>query len=113
MTFELPLVLIAGFASVALAIGALISYALTWTTPEQREIRRLSQRGEGVLAQLQLTEAPSPWVKRFQQVVPKSPKDMTRLRRRLAIAGYTSLSASIAYAASEMLLPFVVGGLTL
>ena len=41
MTFELPLVLIAVFASVALAIGALVSYALTWTTPEQREIRRL------------------------------------------------------------------------
>ncbi|MEO7272772.1 MAG: type II secretion system F family protein [Vicinamibacterales bacterium] len=113
MTFDLPLVLIGVFASVALGIGALVSYALTWTTPEQRQIRRLAQRGEGVLAQLQLTEAPSAWVKRFQQMVPKSPKDMTRLRRRLATAGYTSLGAAVVYAGSEALLPFVVGGATL
>ena len=45
-------------------------------------IRKLSQRGESVLAQLNLTELPGPWVKRFQQMVPRSPKDMTRLRRR-------------------------------
>src|SRR3954471_16292364 len=113
MTMELPLMLLAVFVSVALGIGALVSFALTYSTPEQREIRRLAQRGEGVLAQLQLTEAPSPWIKRFQQIAPKSPKDMTRLRRRLATAGYTGLSASVIYAAAEMLLPFVVGGLSL
>jgi len=113
MNIELSFMLIAVFASVALGIGALVSYAITWTTPEQREIRKLAQRGDGMLAQLQLTEAPSPWVKRFQQVAPKSPKDMSRLRRRLATAGYTSLSASAIYAAGEMLLPFVVGGIAL
>jgi tight adherence protein C len=113
MSFELPFVLFAVFASVALAAGALISFALTWSTPEQREIRRLSQRGDGILAQLHLSEAPGPWVKRFEQVVPKSPKDMSRLRRRLATAGYRSLAAATVYAASETLLPFVVGGLAL
>jgi tight adherence protein C len=113
MTMELPLMLIVVFVSVALGIGALVSFALTYSTPEQREIRRLSQRGDGVLAQLQLADAPTVWVKRFQQLVPKSPKDMTRLRRRLSTAGYYSLGASVAYAASETLLPFVVGGITL
>jgi tight adherence protein C len=38
---------------------------------------------------------------------------MTKLRRRLASAGYNSLGASVAYAASETLMPFVVGGITL
>ena len=38
-------VLIAVFASVALGVGALVSFALAWSTPEQREIRRLSQLG--------------------------------------------------------------------
>jgi hypothetical protein len=95
MSIDLPLVLIAVFASVALGAAAIASLALNWTTPEQRQIRRLSQRsGEGILAQLHLTEAPAPWVKRFQQIVPKSPKEMTRLRRRLSTAGYRSLAAS-------------------
>src|SRR5262245_23027492 len=113
MSVELSFMLFAVFASVALGVGAIVSYALTYSTPEQREIRRLSQRGDTVLAQLALTEAPGPWVKRFQQLVPKSPKDMTRLRRRLATAGYRSLTAAVLYGAAEMLMPFVVGGLAL
>ena len=113
MSFELPFMLVAVFLSVALGIGALLSFALTWTAAEQREIRRLSERGDGVLAQLNLAEVPSPWVKRFQQIVPKSPKDMTRLRRRLSSAGYRSLAAAVAYGAAETLMPFAVGGLAL
>ena len=62
MSFELPFMLVAVFLSVALGIGALLSFALTWTTAEQREIRRLSERGDGVLAQLNLAEVPSPGV---------------------------------------------------
>ena len=51
MSFDLPFVLLAVFASVALAAGALLSFALTWSTPEQREIRKLSERGgAGVIA---------------------------------------------------------------
>jgi tight adherence protein C len=108
------LVLFAVFASVALAAGAVASFALSWSSPEQREIRKLSQRGgEGVLAALQLADAPNPWVKRFQQVTPKSPKDMSRLRRRLGAAGYRSLTAAVIYGAAETLLPFIIGGMTL
>ena len=38
---------------------------------------------------------------------------MTKLRRRLTAAGYRSVSAAIIYGAAEVILPFVVGGLTL
>jgi tight adherence protein C len=114
MTTSFLLVLIAIFGSVALIGGTLASALLTWSAPEQREIRRLSRRGAGgVLAQLQLSEAPAPWVKRFQQLVPKSPKDMTRLRRRLATAGYRTLTAAVVYGSAEALLPFVTGGAAL
>ena len=107
------LVLVAVFASVALAAGAIVSQVLNWSTPVQREIRKLSQRGDGVLAALQLTDAPKAWVKRFQQIAPKSPKDLSKLRRRLSAAGYRSLTAAVLYGAAETLLPFIVGGVTL
>ena len=111
MTIQFALILLAIFGSVALLTGAVASTLLTWSTPEQREIRRLSQRGgSSVLAHLHLSETPAPWIKRFQQLVPKSPKDMSRLRRRLSTAGYRNLTAAVVYGSAETLMPFVVGG---
>jgi tight adherence protein C len=107
MSPETTLVLVAVFASVALAVWAVATTVLNWGTAEQREIRRLSQGRVDTFAELQLTDVPSPWVKRFQQVVPKSPKEMSALRRRLAAAGYRSTGAAVAYATCEMLLPVV------
>ena len=90
---------VAVFASVALGDrGAGVVRADLDARPSSARSAGSSQRGDGVLAQLQLTEAPSPRLKRFQQVVPKSPKEMTRLRRRLATAGYHSLTAAVFYA---------------
>src|SRR4051794_22007256 len=107
MTLEMTFVLLAVFMSVALASGLLASLALRWATPEQREIRRISHRGVEGIEELQLTDLPSPWVKRFQQAVPKSPKEMSRLRRRLTAAGYRGMGAAAAYGAAELLLPVV------
>src|SRR5918993_3710729 len=114
MSIQLVLILLAIFGSVALIVAALASTLLTWSTPEQREIRRLSQRGSrSVLRQLQLNETPAPWMKRFQQLAPKSPKDMSGLRRRLATAGYRELPAAVLYGAAETFMPFIVGGAAL
>lgn len=114
MTPEIAFGLVAVFASVALFAGLVGSVAFRWATPEQREIRKLSGRGtDGIMAELELTDVASPWVKRFQQVVPKSPKEMSKLRRRLTAAGYRSVSAAVIYGASEVILPFVVGGIAL
>ncbi len=113
MSQELALVLVAVFASVALAVWAVASSVLNWGTAEQREIRRLSQGRVDNFAELQLTDVPSPWVKRFQQVVPKSPKEMSALRRRLAAAGYRSTGAAVAYATSEMMLPVLFAAASL
>src|SRR6476661_3509268 len=110
MSPQLLLVLLGVFLSVLLAAWAIGTTTLDWLTPEQREIRKLSQGRSDVLAELQLTELPSPWVKRFQQVVPKSPKEMSALRRRMTAAGYTGMAPAVLYSAAEIILP-VVGGI--
>lgn len=111
MSPELAILLVVVFASVAMAVGALASVAARWSAPEQRQIRKLTTRGvEGLISDGELTETAAPWVKRFQQAVPKSPKDMSKLRRRLATAGYRSMTAAALYGAAELVMPFVCAG---
>jgi tight adherence protein C len=114
MSPQIAFIVVAVFISVALGVAALLAVALRWSTPEQREIRKLSNRSvDGILNELELTETTAPWVKRFQQVVPKSPKEMTKARRRLSTAGYRSVTAAVVYSGAELILPFVFAGLIL
>jgi tight adherence protein C len=109
MPLDLVLTLAAVFFSVAVLSGSAVSLALGWSSVERRLIRRLARDGSwgGAIRTLSLTDAPSALIKRLQQVVPKSPKDMSRLRRRLATAGYRSASAATVFAVSELLLTVV------
>jgi tight adherence protein C len=110
MPLDLVVTLAAVFVSVALLSASAVSLVLGWTSPERRMIRQLSREGSSwgsAIRTLSLTDAPSALIKRLQQVVPKSPKDMSRLRRRLATAGYRSVSAATVFAASELLLAVV------
>jgi tight adherence protein C len=115
MPMGLGLTLTAVFLSVALASGSAIWLVLGWSSPERRQIRRLSRDRSTLRATrtLSLTDAPSALVKRLQQVVPKSPKEMSRLRRRLTTAGCPSALAAAVYSASEPLLIVVFGLLVL
>jgi tight adherence protein C len=112
MPMDLVLTLAAVFVSVALVSASAIWLVLGWSSPERRQIRRWSRDRSrvGAIRALSLTDAPSALVKRLQQAVPKSPKDRSRLRRRLVTAGYRSATAAAVYAASEPLL-FVGFGL--
>jgi len=114
MPLDFVLTLAAVFLTVALVTAFSVSLALGWSSTERRLIRRLSRESpwEGAVRTLSLTDAPSALIKRLQQVVPKSPKDMSRLRRRLTNAGYRSASAATVFAASELLLA-VVGALAM
>jgi tight adherence protein C len=115
MPMDLGLTLAAVFLSVALVSGSAIWLALGWNAPERRQIRRLSRdrSSGGAIRALSLIEAPSALVKRLQQIVPKSPQDLSRLRRQLATAGVRSASAAAVYAASELLLFAAFGILAL
>src|SRR5687767_14800157 len=111
MSPQIAIVLVAVFVSIALAIAVVASLAFRWSTPESREIRKLAHRGDKrVFTQTELTEVATPWVKHFQQVAPKSPKAMSKLRRRLTAGGYRSLTAAVLYGAAEVILPFAFGG---
>src|SRR5580704_11340304 len=106
MPMDLGLALAAVFVSVAVVSASAMWLVLGWSSPERRQIRRWSRDRSrvGAIRALSLTDAPSALVKRLQQAVPKSPKDRSRLRRRLVTAGYRSATAAAVYAASEPLL---------
>jgi tight adherence protein C len=108
MSPQIAIVLVGVFVSIGLAVGALALQLLRWSTPEHREIQKLRQRSlDGVFTNMELTEVAAPWVKRFQQVAPKSPKEMSKLRRRLTTAGYRSMTAAVLYGAAEVILPII------
>jgi tight adherence protein C len=59
-----------------------------------------------------LVDSVDPRFKRFPGV-PKSPKEMNRLRRRLALAGYQQPSAMVVYAAAQLITPILLAGTVL
>ena len=62
---------------------------------------------------LPLMDAPNPTLERLASWVPKSPKEMRRVQRRLATAGYLNFGATVAYSFAEIILPLGAAGITL
>jgi len=112
---ELLIPIVAIFLSVALASASLASLALSRRAPGRRRLRDLegSQASTPTLANPQLTEQRSPALRRIASIVPKSPKNMARVQRRLTAAGYQSFGAVVAYSLAELLLPIIFGGLSI
>jgi tight adherence protein C len=100
--------LVALFACVALASGFAVSRVLVWAAPDRKRLREFAPIATGLVREdLQLTETPDPTLRRLSKALPKSPKDLTRLRRQLAAAGYYDLSAAIYYSAAKFACPAV------
>ena len=104
------------FLGVAILSGLVASVVLTRTAPERRRLRELALAGQaraaGMAGALTLTDKPDPTVKRLSTFVPKSPKEMGRLRRRLARGGYQHPRAAVFYALAEVVLPILFALLT-
>jgi tight adherence protein C len=102
---ELTFALVALFASVALLTGTLMSAVLARTLPGRRRLLAM-QSGESQSGALgdasSLTDTPGPYVKKLATYVPKSPKEMTRLQKRLANAGFHGFTPVVVYAFSEL-----------
>jgi tight adherence protein C len=111
MTPNLWLLLAGLFVSIALLSGLGASAALVRWSPERRRVRELATAGfspsVGPVEQIRLTESLDPRLERLARAVPKSPKEMTRLRRRLASAGVHSFGAAVFYALAELALPLL------
>ena len=100
MAVDLIVTLVAGFLAIALVAGYGTSSLLAALSPERRRLRRLVTSGapdDGLEGPLTLVDTVDP---RFKNLpgIPKSPKDMGRLRRRLAMAGYKSPTAVVIFA---------------
>lgn len=112
MTPELVLVVVGFFVSIALLVGIGASAILGRTAPERRRLNEMAAAGASAVAfgsseQIRLTEQLDPRLERIASRLPKSPKEMSRLRRRLAMAGIHSFGAAVIYSVSELTLPFV------
>jgi tight adherence protein C len=101
------------FVSIALLTGVGASMVLVNTTTERRRLRQLAPEGARLVEQVRLTEQLNPRLERIARAIPKSPKEMSRLRRRLAAAGIHSFGAAVLYAVSEFTLPFLFGAVPL
>jgi tight adherence protein C len=116
MSLALLLSIVGVFACVALVSGLAATRILERATPEQRRLRTVAvPHSTGlVLEPTQLTEVPDPFLQKLSKAMPRSPKDMSRLRRRLIRAGYYDIRTTILYAASELVCPviFALGPIT-
>jgi len=115
MTVQLWFALGGFFIAVALLSGALVSALLAGTSTERRRLRQLATAGGGAFApasfggseQTLLTETINPRLEKIAKSMPKSPKELGRLRRRLASAGIHSFGAALFYTICELVLPIV------
>jgi len=112
MPTELVIAIAAVFAAVALAVASMTAWWLNRRTVEQKRLRRLSPSTGVVLESQGLAERPDPILARLSRMVPKSPKDMSRLQRRLARAGYPQFKSTVCFALAELLLPVVFAAAT-
>jgi tight adherence protein C len=117
---ELTIALIALFASLALIAGTATSALLARQAPGRR--RLLASTGSGVRGLImdgqRLSELPTPQQEKIAAYIPKSPKEMGRLQRRLATAGFHGYTPVLVYAlaqligaASGFIIVFFVAGL--
>ena len=114
MTPELWLALGGIFVAIALIAGVITSAILAGRSTERRRLREMSAAGAGGGTvsfggpeQVLLTERISPRLEKIARTMPKSPKEMSRLRRRLAAAGIHSFGAALFYTIAELTLPIL------
>jgi tight adherence protein C len=111
MVPEVIIAILGVFISVALVAAATASWWLARNSPEQRRLRNLGPVTDTgiVVERPRLMETPDASLSRLRRLLPKSPKDMSRLQRRLAQAGYPHVQAVVYYSLAELLLPVVFG----
>jgi tight adherence protein C len=90
---------------------------LARSSPERRRLRQMATAGVGGLldgAPVSLTDRPDGFSKKVTSFVPKSPKEMGRLQRRMLRAGFANPARAAAiFAMSELLCPLLAAGATL
>jgi len=108
---SLPVELVVGlgavFVSVALIAGLATLLTLSRPSQTRRRLEALvpAQATANVVLTGALTSGRDPTLARWSRLLPKSVKDMSRLERRLANAGYNAPIIAVGFAGAEMVLP--------
>jgi tight adherence protein C len=114
VTPELLIAVFGVFIVVAFSAATATSWWLARTAPEQRRLRTMTQPSTtGLVVPAGLTETPDPFLASLSKWVPKSPKEMSKLQRRLTRAGYRRRSAVIYYSLAEIGLPLGLAALAI
>lgn len=110
MTNDTLLALTLVFAASGLVAGFAAWLVVGRLAPARKRLEALAVAPQAsvIRAEVRLADIDAEQVRKLSRVVPKSPKDIGRLRRRLARAGYQSVAAAAVYSFSEMALPIVV-----
>ena len=109
MTIDLFVTISAVFVFMALITGMVVSGVLSARSPERRRLQQLVTAGgpDAGLAGVSLVDSVDPRLKRIPGLLPKSAKDMNRLRRRMAAAGYHTPTAMVVFGAATLITPIV------
>jgi len=117
MQDPLALALVLVFVAVAVLSGLAASIVMTRTSPERRRLREMVAAAGAYTVgtvTLSLTDRPGQMVKRVSTFVPKSPKEMGRLQRRMVRAGFKNPQrAAVLFALAEITFPVVFALTTL
>jgi tight adherence protein C len=110
VTPELLIAVFGVFLVVAVGAATATSWWLARTAPEQRRLRTMTQPSTTglVVPQAGLTDSPDPLLASLSRWVPKSPREMSKLQRRLTRAGFRNRSAAVYYVFAEIGLPLTL-----
>jgi tight adherence protein C len=110
LTPTLVVALVAVFAAVAVIAGSVTYLTLERSSlsPIRRRLQAAARPTAGrILDVTSLSDTDDAALKKLTQFVPKSPKELGKLRRRLAFAGYHKPSHAIIYSICELVFPVV------
>jgi tight adherence protein C len=118
MSTDLALPLAAVFISVALAVGSLASMALARTSPVRRRLQptvgsRSARSNAGLFDQLFGSLRARNKARQLSKTPEGASSKVSRLQRRMELAGWTDPEAAGYYALAETVLPIVCGLLPL
>jgi tight adherence protein C len=112
---DMVLTLAIVFVTTAVCVGSLMLLVLGRQSDARRRLDRIMAPPKDrpvaavALKNLALTDSVGPTLTRVSRVLPTSTREMSRIKRRLARAGFTSPSAPVVFAALEVLLPVLAG----
>jgi tight adherence protein C len=110
MSIGLLITIFAVFGAVALGVGGLMQFVMNQTSFERRRLHqaKLAATTGFLLGHQSLDPVESKIAKRLGGILPKSPKEMTRLRKKFVRAGYHTTTPIAIYLLGQLVLPAIL-----